>query len=62
MKFTVAHYLTPKGREIDGKGLEPDVLVEMDIMAQAEEETDTQLQRAVEEARRASTRGQAATP
>lgn len=51
MKFTTAHYLTPKSREIDGKGLTPDIEVEMDIADQAEPETDTQLQRALEEAR-----------
>lgn len=50
VKFTTAHYLTPKKREIDGKGLTPDVVVEMDIEKQMKEETDTQLKRALAEA------------
>lgn len=51
VKFTIAHYLTPKERTIDGKGLKPDVVVKMDVEKQADPETDTQLQRALEEAR-----------
>ncbi len=47
VKFTIAHYLTPKNREIDGKGLTPDVVVKMDIEDQMEESTDTQLKRAL---------------
>lgn len=54
MKFTIAHYLTPEGRVIDGVGLTPDIVVEMDPMLQAEEETDTQLQRAIREAKSAA--------
>lgn len=52
VKFTTAHYLTPKKRVIDGKGLVPDVVVKMDIEKQADEKTDTQLQRALTEARK----------
>lgn len=48
IKFTTAHYLTPEGREINGVGLEPDVLVEMDPGLQEDKATDTQLKRAVE--------------
>ena len=48
VKFTIAHYLTPKDREIDGVGLTPDVIVEMEPGLQADEETDTQLKRAAE--------------
>jgi carboxyl-terminal processing protease len=48
VKFTIAHYLTPLGRAIDGVGLEPDVVVEMDPELQAEEDEDTQLQKALE--------------
>ena len=48
VKFTIAHYLTPKGRSIDGKGLKPDVVVKMDLEKQASEETDTQLARALQ--------------
>jgi len=47
IKFTIAHYLTPKKRVIDGKGLTPDVVVKMDRMKQMERSTDTQLKRAL---------------
>lgn len=47
IKFTIAHYLTPKGRAIDGKGLQPDILVKMAPEKQAKPATDTQLQRAL---------------
>jgi len=53
VKFTTAHYLTPKSRVIDGKGLTPDVEVKMDAAKQADPKTDTQLKRAVEEAKAA---------
>jgi carboxyl-terminal processing protease len=52
IKFTIAHYLTPKKRVIDGKGLTPDVVVKMDRMKQMERDTDTQLKRALEIAER----------
>ena len=48
MKFTIAHYLTPKDRSIDGKGLKPDVVVKMSPVKQAEPKTDKQLLRALE--------------
>ncbi|MBN2247191.1 MAG: S41 family peptidase [Coriobacteriia bacterium] len=48
VKLTIAHYLTPKGRAIDGIGLTPDVIVEMEHELIAERETDTQLKRAIE--------------
>ena len=48
VKFTTAHYLTPKGRSINGKGLQPDVLVKMDVEKMANQKTDTQLKRALE--------------
>ena len=51
VKFTTAHYLTPKGRVINGKGLKPDVIVKMDAEKQMERATDTQLKRALEIAR-----------
>lgn len=53
VKFTTAHYLTPKSRAIDGKGLDPDVVVKMDAEKQMDEKTDTQLQRALKEAAQA---------
>lgn len=53
IKFTTAHYLTPKKRVIDGKGLTPDIEVKMDAAKQADPATDTQLKRAVDEAKKA---------
>lgn len=53
VKFTIAHYLTPQSREIDGIGLTPDIVVAMDAALQADPETDTQLQRAATEAKNA---------
>jgi len=50
VKFTTAHYLTPKSRIIDGVGLTPDVVVEMKVESMAKPETDTQLKRAIQEA------------
>jgi carboxyl-terminal processing protease len=47
VKFTIAHYLTPKKTAIDGVGLVPDVVVPMDPMKQLEEKTDTQLAKAI---------------
>lgn len=48
IKFTVAHYLTPKGRAIDGVGLTPDTVVEMKPELAMDEKTDTQLKKAIE--------------
>ncbi|HET6352078.1 MAG TPA: S41 family peptidase [Coriobacteriia bacterium] len=48
VKFTIAHYLTPKSRVIDHKGLTPDVVVKMKEEAQAKESTDIQLKRALQ--------------
>lgn len=48
IKLTIAHYLTPKGRVIDQKGVEPDVEVAMELEKQAEKATDVQYQRAIE--------------
>lgn len=53
VKFTIAHYLTPKSRTIDGIGLTPDVVVKMDAALQAQESSDTQLQEALRLAREA---------
>lgn len=50
VKFTIAHYLTPKSRKINGVGVTPDVVVEMDPALQADHGDDAQLQRAVKEA------------
>lgn len=48
IKLTIAHYVTPKGQIINGVGLTPDVLVEMEPELQMEKDTDTQLKRAIE--------------
>lgn len=53
IKFTIARYLTPQNRVIDGVGLKPDVSVEMEPADQADDSTDVQLRRAVKEARSA---------
>ncbi len=47
VKLTTAHYLTPKSRVINGKGVTPDVVVKMDPKLQSKPATDTQLSRAV---------------
>jgi len=48
VKLTVAHYVTPKSRVIDGVGLTPDIVLEMERELAAEKETDIQLKRAIE--------------
>jgi carboxyl-terminal processing protease len=48
IKLTIAHYLTPKGRVIDKKGVVPDVEVPMEPEQQAERETDVQFDRAID--------------
>jgi len=48
--MTTAHYLTAKGRVIDDAGTPPDIEVDVSMADRAEFETDTQLQRAIEEA------------
>ncbi|MDZ4169857.1 MAG: S41 family peptidase [Coriobacteriia bacterium] len=52
MKFTTAHYLTPKSRVINKKGLTPDVVVKMDIEDEMDPEKDAQLKRALVEAKK----------
>jgi carboxyl-terminal processing protease len=47
VKFTIAHYLTPKKRAINGVGLTPDIVVTMDPMKQLDPKTDVQLTRAI---------------
>ena len=52
IKLTTAHYYTPNGFDLHGKGLEPDVVVEMDEELQkkavVELSEDNQLQAAIE--------------
>lgn len=45
LKYTIARYLTPKGNDINKKGIEPDIVVEMDP-SKVESSQDTQLQKA----------------
>jgi carboxyl-terminal processing protease len=48
LKFTIAHYLTPKGRNINKKGIEPDVVVPMASDRVGMDGQDTQLQAATD--------------
>ena len=52
IKITTAHYFTPSGFDLHGKGLEPDIPVELseELLQQAvvELEDDNQVQAAVE--------------
>jgi len=45
--LTTAHYLSPLGKVIDGVGVAPDIEVSQPLSAQAEYDTDLQLQEAV---------------
>lgn len=45
LKFTIAHYLTPSGRNINKKGIKPDIEVKMDA-AKVGQPDDTQLKAA----------------
>lgn len=47
MKLTIAEYFTPKGRNINGKGITPDVEVEFEA-DEADPEADNQLEKALE--------------
>ena len=49
VKLTVSDYYTPNGNNIHGIGIEPDVEVEFDADAYAEDKTDNQLQKGIEE-------------
>ena len=51
VKFTTAHYLTPKKHVIDKIGITPDVVVPMDPRLQGEPAKDLQLQKALQIAR-----------
>ncbi len=48
VKVTIARYYTPNGTCIHGDGFEPDVEVEFDVDAYMNDETDTQLVKAIE--------------
>ena len=47
VKFTIAHYLTPKKRVINKKGVLPEYIVPMDPSKEATASTDLQLQKAI---------------
>ncbi|EEG72852.1 S41 family peptidase [[Clostridium] hylemonae] len=47
VKLTIAEYFTPKGRNINGKGITPDVEVEFEA-DEADPEADNQLEKALE--------------
>ncbi len=47
LRITVAHWLTPNGRQINGKGLDPDVEVKL-TQADIDAGKDPQLQKAIE--------------
>jgi len=52
VKFTISKYFTPKGQEIQGKGVTPDVVVDLDEALKNKtgitQEEDNQLQKAIE--------------
>ena len=48
LKITVAKWLTPKGEEINGKGLEPDVKVELPKDEKEEEKKDWIMEKGIE--------------
>ncbi len=47
-KVTIARYYTPNGRFIHENGIEPDITLEFDIDKYKEDETDNQLEKAIE--------------
>jgi carboxyl-terminal processing protease len=49
VSLTTARYYTPDGNYIHEKGIEPDTKIELDIEAAQEDESDNQLQAAIEE-------------
>lgn len=52
VKLTVSKYYTPKGNNIHGIGIEPDITVEFDAEKYNEEDFDNQLEAAKEELRK----------
>lgn len=51
IKYTIAHYLTAGGSDIDGVGITPDIVIDMDSSLLATGETDTQYQAALQNCR-----------
>jgi carboxyl-terminal processing protease len=48
VKITIAAYYTPSGVNIQGKGIEPDIKCEFDSDAYYKDQTDNQLEKAIE--------------
>ena len=48
VKLTISTYFTPKGNNIHGVGVTPDVEVELDADKYYEEGVDTQIEKALE--------------
>ncbi len=48
VKLTISNYFTPKGNNIHGIGVEPDVEVELDADKYYDEDIDTQIEKALE--------------
>lgn len=48
LKLTISAYYTPKGNNIHGVGIEPDVVCEFDGDAYYDEDVDNQLEKALE--------------
>ncbi|MCI9065428.1 MAG: S41 family peptidase [Lachnospiraceae bacterium] len=53
LKLTISAYYTPNGNNIHGVGIEPDVICEFDSEAYYEDGVDNQLEKAVEEVKKA---------
>jgi C-terminal peptidase (prc) len=48
LKITIAHWFTPNGNNLDDEGIKPDENIEFDVEAYRADETDNQLQKAIE--------------
>ena len=48
VKLTISNYFTPKGNNIHGIGVQPDVEVELDVDKYYDEDIDTQIEKALE--------------
>ena len=48
VKLTISNYFTPKGNDINGVGITPDVEIELDYEAYNKDGTDNQLNKAIE--------------
>ncbi|WP_213348093.1 S41 family peptidase [Candidatus Vampirococcus lugosii] len=48
LKYTIGAWYTPSGKTVDKEGLEPDYEIDLDVELYQEENTDTQLQKALD--------------